>query len=657
MSRRSAMASYRLPPDELGPCAVRILHWLFRYPFQRAEDISVGIHRWHKQASIYRALSLLEAKGLVEVVRSGATQGRRLYHVSPAGFVWCLEHTSHSAGEQALTRPSFQTQKELLIRLLPRLPVLLTLQDCVNGLATGAADALTMQGRRADLVRWDWERDFTHPFFAGEHPVRLQVDGAVALCLRFGQEAAFPQEIWYTLFLFHCPLLDDVRLMRQRLERLLRWRESAERWPVYSQMPPVLILATSLRQAEWWQRATEQAVTGLRVDFPRGAVACWPTARETRGSESPWLLPWRALGTNEACHIQQLLLPFPSSVVRTADSRRTSVDEKREPVADAQEEKGKRRIRRTYGLAAACSDSAQPRAEKQNKADLRLASLHFTPRQWDILYLCQAHPLLSQENLAGLFGMQASSIQILLRALQKADYLVGEESVTGLRWRLTEAGLRFVAASAQCSVRHLGFFPDFPGAELQQRGVRGRLREIRHTAGVYGFFADLASALRGVPDADLLWWETGWICQRRFVYKERPYSLQPDALAAYRIGQQTRRFWLEWDRGTMNGRDLQVKFASYGAYLATHEWARGDTVSPVLLCVVPDVAQERVLARVAQAKLVSRPETFLYTTTTGLLAREGMLAPIWKQMRFQHEEEGRCAVFTERGGKKAPASS
>src|SRR5579875_773032 len=75
MSRRSAMASYRLPPDELGPCAVRILHWLFRYPFQRAEDISVGIHRWHKQASIYRALSLLEAKGLVEVVRSGATQG------------------------------------------------------------------------------------------------------------------------------------------------------------------------------------------------------------------------------------------------------------------------------------------------------------------------------------------------------------------------------------------------------------------------------------------------------------------------------------------------------------------------------------------------------------------------------------------------------
>ena len=41
-----------------------------------------------------------------------------------------------------------------------------------------------------------------------------------------------------------------------------------------------------------------------------------------------------------------------------------------------------------------------------------------------------------------------------------------------------------------------------------------------------------------------------------------PQSLG-EALAEYRVGPQQVRFWLEWDRGTMNVRDLAVKFTSY----------------------------------------------------------------------------------------------
>jgi hypothetical protein len=41
------------------------------------------------------------------------------------------------------------------------------------------------------------------------------------------------------------------------------------------------------------------------------------------------------------------------------------------------------------------------------------------------------------------------------------------------------------------------------------------------------------------------------------------YNLRLDALAEYRVGQRQVRFWLEWDRGTMNVRDLAVKFTSY----------------------------------------------------------------------------------------------
>jgi hypothetical protein len=36
-----------------------------------------------------------------------------------------------------------------------------------------------------------------------------------------------------------------------------------------------------------------------------------------------------------------------------------------------------------------------------------------------------------------------------------------------------------------------------------------------------------------------------------------------EALADYRVELQQMRFWLEWDRGTMNARDLALKFTSY----------------------------------------------------------------------------------------------
>ena len=69
-------------------------------------------------------------------------------------------------------------------------------------------------------------------------------------------------------------------------------------------------------------------------------------------------------------------------------------------------------------------------------------------------------------------------------------------------------------------------------------------------------------------------WETGVVCERRYRVGEQWYNLRPDALAAYRVGSQRVRFWLEWDRGTMNVHDLAVKFTSYEHYIASREWAR-----------------------------------------------------------------------------------
>jgi hypothetical protein len=154
-------------------------------------------------------------------------------------------------------------------------------------------------------------------------------------------------------------------------------------------------------------------------------------------------------------------------------------------------------------------------------------------------------------------------------------------------------------------------------------------QHIQHAAGVYGFFARLARDARQEAGHALCWWETGAACERRYRVSEQWYNLRPDALAEYRAGQKQMRFWLEWDRGTMNARDLMIKFAAYAHYVASREWAREDARLPLLLCVTPDIAQERRIQRVAQTRLTQTPGLVVWTTTAVLLHEYGPLAPIW----------------------------
>src|SRR5947207_8724156 len=98
-------------------------------------------------------------------------------------------------------------------------------------------------------------------------------------------------------------------------------------------------------------------------------------------------------------------------------------------------------------------------------------------------------------------------------------------------------------------------------------------------------------------------WEKGAMCERRYKVGEQWYNLKPDALAEYCVGSQRMRFLLEWDCGTMNVRDLAIKFTSYAQYIASREWARERSIMPLLTCVAPDIAQEKRMQRVAQAVL------------------------------------------------------
>jgi hypothetical protein len=149
--------------------------------------------------------------------------------------------------------------------------------------------------------------------------------------------------------------------------------------------------------------------------------------------------------------------------------------------------------------------------------------------------------------------------------------------------------------------------------------------------GIYGFFARIAQAAKNEAGQELSWWETGRACARRYRMGDQWYNFRPDALAEYQEGQQPLRFWLEWDCGTMNARDLAIKCTSYGHYLASREWAKQCSLIPELVCVAPDIAQERRIQHVAQARLAPLRGFELWTATEVLLDERGPLAPIWLQ--------------------------
>jgi hypothetical protein len=657
----------------------RLLHWLERYPFQRAQDLVVALSPWESRTVVYERLATLEQRRLIEQLHIGAAGGKRVWHLSPLGMYACDQLAVQSRRENQDRRARWERlgnaqivrdEREKLVRLLPRLPVFLLLQDVVNGLVMHASSALTNQGRHAKMVQWSWQRDYGHAFLSPrEKLLQVRVEGALALCLRFlpaerylAKEDSQVQatEHWFTLFLLHCPL-DEIRLIRMRLDRLLRWRESAERTAVYSQMPPLLVLATNERQAEWWHQAAVQVATRLRVNVPLGALACLPNTPEAL--ENPWHLAFRRLGTKEFCHAQEVLHPLRVSAVpellavRGMARERTSVEGEahRHDTLVALPQRLRLGAFALAGRPGAAQPGARIRPPHTWSQDYRLASVWLTPRHWEILRLFFAHPFLSRRDISHLLTLSLPTVNLLLGDLTRAQYLVSVSTPVDERWQLAEKGLHLLARFALCHVHRLVRHPIEDESPLEQRGAYGLLQQIYHTAGVYGFFAQLTEALATLSQAHLRWWETGAISERHFRYREKTYRFRPDSFACVQIGERQIRFWLEWDRGTMTPQDLQIKFATYAMYLTSREWASSSPYLPALLCVAPHSGQEQRLADAARQCLCEAPGALrVYTTTASLLLIRGILAPIWQQvilpqqvLRAPLKAVYRVAVFAE----------
>lgn len=197
---------------------LRLLQWLLRYPFQRAEDLALATGG--SIATVYRHLNVLHDNSLVERVMPPALSTLKcwLYHLSNSGL--------HVLAAREMTDPvelarSWNHVERGLLRLLPRLVSLITIQDCLNGLVAFAPEVLTYGGRRSE-VRWHWVRDYAHRFFYREKLMCCTADAALLLRVRTVAEnrTSMPEK-WYSLLvLLDTEFVGDTWL-KQRLGRLL----------------------------------------------------------------------------------------------------------------------------------------------------------------------------------------------------------------------------------------------------------------------------------------------------------------------------------------------------------------------------------------------------------------------------------------------------
>src|SRR5258708_19757911 len=54
--------------SQLAALDLRLLHWLLRYPFQRADDLVIAVARWASRPTVYRPVSPLPGAALIASV-------------------------------------------------------------------------------------------------------------------------------------------------------------------------------------------------------------------------------------------------------------------------------------------------------------------------------------------------------------------------------------------------------------------------------------------------------------------------------------------------------------------------------------------------------------------------------------------------------------
>ncbi|GHO49190.1 replication-relaxation family protein [Ktedonospora formicarum] len=594
----------------------RILLWLLKQPLQRIGDLAFTLKR--HASSISRHLDVLERQGLVEPIRVCLTEAT-LYYLTTAGIGIVADILGADPVKLAQV---WKAGERHLLGQLSRLSPLLRLRDVVHGFVAHTPTRLAHSGGHTATLRWHQVQEYTHSFLFKGKPERCRVDAILAMVRPALHGDNTQDEALFSVLWMLDPGLvgrGDLRLIQQRLEALLKFRESAERWPWYSHFPPLLILTRDTRSRTLWQRRAKAASERLRVAPLVGAIA--NLASDTVSSRSnPWLLPWQHLATERPCHLEEILHPMPTQ----ATLPHVLAPKMMPPGIFALSQKKSKQpklMKETLSTHILLNG-------KDKRENIALLGLQLSQRHLECLLRLYEHPLLSRDELATFTRLQPDTVTRYLYDLRKHACIERYDTPHAKRYALSERGGRFIAMYLQLSLLHV--FESSASGAYVQRGVPHLLRRIAHTAGIYSFLARMQEGAEREGHV-LEWWETEERSARRYRMQGQWHNFLPDATFCYAAGAKRFCSWLEWDEGTMHARDLTTKFSSYAHYLETQTWMREYATLPILLVVVPHPGQEQRMSHVVRNALEDTSLVVRVTTTTRL-DEKGPLAEIWHQI-------------------------
>ncbi len=269
--------------------------------------------------------------------------------------------------------------------------------------------------------------------------------------------------------------------------------------------------------------------------------------------------------------------------------------------------------------------------------ELPLPALRLGSADREMLDVVGRHPFLPLTSLATMLGhsldrcrrRRALLVEAgLVRVLRSEE--VGEHAVRSLT-ELTVEGLQVLAAQQGLSlaeaVRHNGLAGGGPDTPVGTR--RSLLRDLEHTLGADGVFVELRGATERYADERqyrLLEWRGPAACAVR--------GVRPDGYGLVRYAGEDYSFFLEYDRGTMQARDLRDKFEAYWCWLESGRFRRHYDVFPTVLVLTHDPASEDRITRVLRSVGLGRAaELPVILTTHGRrqIDRNGLLGPIWRE--------------------------
>lgn len=614
-----------------------LLLWLLHHPFQRTLDIALALHVSY--AAAHRHISRLEDRALIEAVTPAldATSKSRWFYLNNAGVLAAAaqEHT-----DAKMMARSWGADEQGLLALLPRFHWLADLQSMVNSLMEYVPSVFAEAGGHMAEIAWVWVRDYQRQFIFHKREAACSADAAVAFQRRTSEEASPEQpDSYYCFFLFidagPTPFFDR-DLILQKLLNLLRYRECEERI-AHRVFPTILVVVQSPRQLALWQQCCKDVALSLSIRASlSGAIVCLPRTQagekqrknEGRMTHSAWTLNWRDLSTNAPVRLRELLRPMGGDDLPPGIRTRRVLARTEQPVYKHVIVRGKFEERRKQLDLA-------PGALAKERGIIALLGLSFSRRYRDIFLMIYANPFLSTTELSLVLSQPRSAVQHYLEMLQRWQFVqVVSRPGQEWRWVLTDRGLRFLAAAYRVSLLHV-MVPakqrpnmEADGIVLGQRGAYMLYKYLQHTSGVYHYLALLHKAAQENGHR-ILWWEAANRCERRYRSRGTWHNFRPDAIVEYEAGEQRLLAWIEWDRGTMNGKNIRSKLESYKMYITSGEWTRIRVQKlPLLLVIVPGKSQHDLIAGIAR-EVLGVLQMLVRITTIHRLERFGPLSAIW----------------------------